>query len=244
MARTGTLNGFPCSSTLVEDQLKQLQHENKQLLSLSTEQTDDLQQTRAWLKSTQILLAGKERSRLLAIYQCHKVREATRHIERCAKGERAERLVAEERLRESRLQEERIGVEILNEMSFQNHLRARLEILKASLKEVEFDVETEEENQKELGERLRSRRQEEKEINSYSHDLDIEEIKLTAEAITNSSLQFQNNARKELEKSCAQEIDELKQKITERKDQIRKLEVENVGLTASSQGQKAKMVSR
>ena len=103
-------------------------------------------------------------------------------------------------MRESRLQEERIGVEILNEMSFQNHLRARLEILKASLKEVEFDVETEEENQKELGERLRSRRQEEKEINSYSHDLDIEEIKLTAEAITNSSLQFQNNARKELEK--------------------------------------------
>ena len=160
------------------------------------------------------------------------------------KGERAERLIAEERLRESRLQEERIGVEILNEMSFQNHLRARLEILKASLKQVELDVDTEEENQKELGEMLGSRRQEEKEINSYSHNLDMEKIKLKAEEITHSSLQFQSNARKELERSCAKEIDGLKQKISERKDQIQKLVVENVGLTASSQGQKAKVVSR
>ena len=73
-------------------------------------------------------------------------------------------------MRESRINKERIEVEILEEMLFQDYLRARLETLEAtlSLKHVEKYVDTERKNQEEFSKVLTSRWQEEKEIKSRS----------------------------------------------------------------------------
>ena len=229
---------------MVRDQLKQLHNENNQLLSLTAEQTEDVQQTRAWLANTKMLLAEKERSRLLAIDKCDKVREATRHIERCVKSEREERLKVEEGLAKSELRKEEIEVEILEEISFQDGLRARLETLEPTLEHVEWEVGNEMKNQEELSEALTSRRQGENEIKSLSQNLDIEKIQLMAEEMAHSSLRFQHKSRQELNQTSVKEIEDLKQKIAEKRKEISYLQNENAGLSSFLQGQKTKVVSR
>ena len=228
---------------MASDQLKQLQQENNQLLSLTAEQTEDVQQTRTWLANTKVLLAEKEHSRLIALDKCDKVREATRHIEKCVKNEREERLNVEEGMTKSELQKEGIKVEILEEILFQDDLRARLQTLELTLEQVDREVDNERKNQEELSAVLASVSQEGKEIKSYSNNLDIENIQLKAEEITHSDLSFQNKARQELQKSSLREIDELKHKITKKKQEVRNLQSENDGLNSYIRGKKAKMVS-
>lgn len=180
--------------------------------------------------------------------ESNQIEAATREIQRCVVSEREARLNIEEALRKSELQQERTRVAVLGEVSFHEGLRAKLGTLEVRLTHVEWDVDIEKKNHEELNEALMNHRKEQKEIESdlesWSHNLDIEKIQLKAEEITHSSLCFQNKARKELERNYLQEEDELKRKIIENKDRILNVQEENASLTSYIQRKKTKVVSR
>ena len=153
-----------------------------------------------------------------------------------------------EMLREKQLQQEVIWAAVHDEISFQEHLRAKLETLKLSLTSVELDVETEMKNRAKLNEALFNYAKEQQEmkrnLKSCRRNIAIEKTHLEIEEMRHKSLLFQHNIHLDVETSVLKSVSYLNRKIIGRRNQLRKLQEKNASLASYIQRKKAKVVSK
>ena len=153
-----------------------------------------------------------------------------------------------EMLRKNQLQQEIIWAAVHDEISFQEHLRAKLETLKLSLTSVELDVETEMKNRAKLNEALlnctKEQQEMERNLKSCRRNIDVEKTQLKAEEMSHKSLLFQHNIYLDVERNVMQGVSYLKRKIIGRRNQLRKLQEKNASLASYIQRKRAKVVSK
>ena len=233
---------------LVSRQLHHLQLENSQLLSLCSEKAKDVEDVRTLLNNTKALLAEKERSRRIKIYQSDAVQTSIVNIERCSSAEKLDRLNDEKQCREIKVKEEQLEIAALDEWFVQEDLKSRLSSLEVLLKHVECGYETEQERQEQLKKETIDYEKEvaqiECSIRGLKCQLNMEETLLKAEETAENKWSVENKVSEEmLERKFLQEED-LQKMIDDVKNQIKNIEEENETLGSCIKGQKKrKLVS-
>ena len=232
----------------VSRQLHHLQLENSQLLSLCSEKAKDVEDVRTLLNNTKALLAEKERSRRIRIYQSDAVQTSIGNIEKCSSAEKVDRLNTEKKCREIKVKEEQLEIAALDEWFVQEDLKSRLSSLEVLLKHVECGYETEQERQEQLKKETIDYEKEvaqiECSIRGLKCQLNMEETLLKAEETAENKWSVENKVSEEmLERKFLQEED-LQKMIDDVKNQIKNIEEESKALGSCIKGQKKpKLVS-
>ena len=228
--------------------MNQLQGENSQLLSLRSKQVKDVEDVRILLNDTKAILAEKERSRRIRIYQSNEVQTSIGNIERCVSTEKVDRMAAEKKLREIKVKEEQLEIASLDEWLLQEDLQSKLSSLEVQLEHAKCDYEFEQRRQEELKKECNDYKKEmaqmECNIKGLQCQLNMEKTLLKAEESAETKWCMENQVSEKVVEKRLWQKEQLKQMIDGVKDQLKSIAEENDTLGSYiEEKKKAKLVS-